>query len=79
MSDKRPCPACGREVEVPRFSADRDSPGASNNEAKRDEARSSSVELFPFCSQRCRMVDLGRWLDGGYIIPGESLNESGED
>jgi endogenous inhibitor of DNA gyrase (YacG/DUF329 family) len=25
----------------------------------------------PFCSARCRQVDLGRWLAGGYAIPGE--------
>lgn len=24
---------------------------------------------FPFCSDRCKMADLGRWLDGGYTIP----------
>jgi endogenous inhibitor of DNA gyrase (YacG/DUF329 family) len=23
----------------------------------------------PFCSARCRDVDLGRWLDGAYRIP----------
>ncbi|NNM85444.1 MAG: DNA gyrase inhibitor YacG [Phycisphaerales bacterium] len=23
-------------------------------------------DCFPFCSQRCRLVDLGRWLDGSY-------------
>ncbi|MCC7291982.1 MAG: DNA gyrase inhibitor YacG [Phycisphaerales bacterium] len=22
----------------------------------------------PFCSQRCKLVDLGRWLDGSYRI-----------
>lgn len=22
----------------------------------------------PFCSERCKMVDLGRWLDGTYVI-----------
>ena len=22
----------------------------------------------PFCSQRCKLVDLGRWLDGTYTI-----------
>jgi len=22
----------------------------------------------PFCSERCKMVDLGRWLDGSYTI-----------
>ena len=25
-----------------------------------------------FCSERCRMVDLGRWLDGHYVIPGHT-------
>lgn len=25
----------------------------------------------PFCSPRCAQVDLGRWLAGGYAIPGE--------
>ncbi|WP_337997094.1 DNA gyrase inhibitor YacG [Oleispirillum naphthae] len=23
----------------------------------------------PFCSRRCRLLDLGRWFDGGYAIP----------
>jgi len=23
---------------------------------------------FPFCSERCKLVDLGRWLDGDYCI-----------
>jgi endogenous inhibitor of DNA gyrase (YacG/DUF329 family) len=26
-------------------------------------------KFFPFCSERCRLVDLGRWLDGSYGIP----------
>jgi len=25
---------------------------------------------FPFCSPPCKLVDLGRWLDGAYAIPG---------
>lgn len=25
---------------------------------------------FPFCSDRCRLVDLGRWIDQSYTIPG---------
>ena len=25
---------------------------------------------FPFCSERCRLIDLGRWADGTYVIPG---------
>ena len=24
----------------------------------------------PFCSKRCSDIDLGRWLKGGYAIPG---------
>jgi endogenous inhibitor of DNA gyrase (YacG/DUF329 family) len=23
---------------------------------------------FPFCSARCRLIDLGRWLGGDYAI-----------
>ena len=23
---------------------------------------------FPFCSGRCRLIDLGKWASGGYII-----------
>jgi hypothetical protein len=26
-------------------------------------------ETKPFCSRRCRDVDLGRWLTGQYAIP----------
>ena len=25
---------------------------------------------LPFCSPRCRDVDLNRWLSGSYVIPG---------
>jgi endogenous inhibitor of DNA gyrase (YacG/DUF329 family) len=25
---------------------------------------------FPFCSERCQLIDLGRWADGKYVIPG---------
>ena len=27
----------------------------------------------PFCSKRCADVDLGRWLKGGYAVPGEPV------
>jgi uncharacterized protein len=29
----------------------------------------SSREFFPFCSARCKDVDLNRWLSGAYAIP----------
>lgn len=25
-------------------------------------------EHFPFCSDRCRLIDLGKWASGGYVI-----------
>lgn len=30
----------------------------------------------PFCSRRCADVDLGRWLTGQYVAPGEPLDET---
>jgi hypothetical protein len=36
------------------------------------------VKYKPFCSERCAMVDLGRWLGGGYRVPtDEKPDESG--
>ena len=29
----------------------------------------------PFCSERCQLVDLGRWVEGEYRVPGEPLPE----
>jgi endogenous inhibitor of DNA gyrase (YacG/DUF329 family) len=29
----------------------------------------------PFCSLTCRLLDLGRWLDEGYRIPGERADD----
>jgi len=34
-------------------------------------------KVFPFCSERCQLVDLGRWLSEEYRIPIES--EEGEN
>ena len=28
----------------------------------------------PFCSERCRDVDLNRWLSGRYVIPGKDTD-----
>jgi len=33
----------------------------------------------PFCSKRCRDVDLNRWFSGSYVVPGaDSEDESSE-
>jgi len=33
----------------------------------------------PFCSRRCADVDLGRWLKGGYAIPGTPVGPQAPD
>jgi len=35
-------------------------------------------DFRPFCSKRCKMVDLGRWLDESYAIPSQE-NEIEEE
>ena len=35
-----------------------------------DESQSDPKgSFFPFCSERCKLIDLGRWLSGKYQIP----------
>jgi uncharacterized protein len=33
---------------------------------------------FPFCGERCRLIDLGKWASGGYVIS-SSLNDPETD
>lgn len=33
----------------------------------------SAVAARPFCSKRCRDLDLHKWLTGGYAIPTEEV------
>jgi endogenous inhibitor of DNA gyrase (YacG/DUF329 family) len=35
-----------------------------------------SQQTLPFCSPRCRDVDLNRWLTGSYVVPGA---DNGDD
>jgi len=32
----------------------------------------------PFCSDRCRLIDLGAWASGEYNIPGKNEEEEDE-
>lgn len=48
------CPICKAEV-----------PDAPNAPGEDDPRR----RYFPFCSDRCKLIDLGRWLSGRYQIP----------
>lgn len=37
----------------------------------------SDVSQDPFCSKRCREIDLGNWLGGRYAIPTDEAPEPG--
>jgi endogenous inhibitor of DNA gyrase (YacG/DUF329 family) len=55
------CPICKKPVEQPAVP----SPGRSPRSA------------FPFFSERCKLIDLGRWLDGKYQVP--VVEEDGDE
>jgi len=33
----------------------------------------------PFCSQRCKLIDLGKWIDEKYRLPSEELPSGDEE
>lgn len=49
------CPTCGKAI-----------PSATSGP---DGKRHMNAKYFPFCSERCRLVDLGLWMDERYRIP----------
>jgi len=38
----------------------------------------TATPTVPFCSERCRLIDLGRWLDEAYAVP-EPRRPTAED
>jgi len=38
----------------------------------------ADLPSFPFCTDRCRLIDLGRWIDGVHAIPGRPADDSSE-
>jgi uncharacterized protein len=59
---------------------DKPTTGAEPEKAKRCPECGKPAEnpkTLPFCSPRCRDVDLNRWLSGRYVIPGRE--NQGED
>ncbi len=34
-----------------------------------------SSDFRPFCSERCRLIDLGQWLSESYAVPVQKLTE----
>ena len=37
--------------------------------------KSKAERARAFCSERCRMVDLGRWMGGEYKVPGPPADD----
>ncbi|NLW84574.1 MAG: DNA gyrase inhibitor YacG [Phycisphaerae bacterium] len=59
------CPMCGRVI-----------PSATTTPEGRKQI---NAPHFPFCSERCRLLDLGAWLDERYSVPAEPDNDSIDD
>jgi uncharacterized protein len=38
----------------------------------------SAGEDFPFCSERCRVIDLGKWASGQYVVSSPVQDSSDE-
>ncbi len=38
----------------------------------------SNARHLPFCSERCRLIDLGRWLDEEHAVPATSQDDDEE-
>ncbi len=43
-----------------------------------DATTPKHLRFFPFCSNRCRLVDLGAWLDADYRIPSKPDEQEDE-
>ncbi len=54
------CPICAKEA----------APRRAMQTGGGSEPRAVGNASFPFCSPACKLVDLGRWLDGSYRVPG---------
>jgi len=50
---KKHCPVCGKRAAKP-------------SKDKKQNARIS--KFFPFCSERCKLIDLNAWFESEYII-----------
>lgn len=41
--------------------------------------RPSTRDSYPFCSERCRNIDLNRWLGGSYAIPVTEVEDNQDE
>jgi endogenous inhibitor of DNA gyrase (YacG/DUF329 family) len=42
-------------------------------------SKPTTVDFAPFCSKRCREVDLNRWFTGAYAVPAVELDDVDEE
>jgi endogenous inhibitor of DNA gyrase (YacG/DUF329 family) len=56
---KTNCPICGKHL--PLF--------------LKQGTNEKDKKYFPFCSQRCKLIDMGAWLDAEYRIPAQKEHE----
>jgi len=68
--DKQVCPICRRPIDAGSKNA-KNSKNAKTqgNTSKAADPSNATSPHHPFCSPRCRRIDLAAWLDGRYSIP----------
>jgi uncharacterized protein len=45
----------------------------------REEDVPDKFQWRPFCSRRCKIIDLGNWLDEVYRVSGQAVPDASED
>lgn len=48
------CPQCKRSL--------------ANTDKTGETSLLANNQFFPFCSERCKLIDIGAWIDGDYRI-----------
>jgi len=43
------------------------------------KAVAKAAEDFPFCSERCRLIDLGKWASGQYVVSSQVQDTDDEE
>lgn len=43
------------------------------------EIKDSKPPYKPFCSARCKLIDLGKWISGEYRVPETETDDSDEE
>jgi endogenous inhibitor of DNA gyrase (YacG/DUF329 family) len=79
------CPICGKKVEPVRDKAlgltGQRRPVSNGVEkiAQSNSLTAKTTNFFPFCSQRCKLVDLNAWLESQYIISTPVEEDKGDN